>query len=326
MSERATERSRPSGASRQAPRAALHNWLGQHARALVFTLGEVARAPFGSALTAAVIALALALPGGLYVVVDNAAQLGTGLDDIAQISLFLKATVNDDSARRLADRLRAHAGIASVRLISREEALAEFRRLSGLGDVQGLFGGENPLPAVLVLRTTAARADDADVHRLVREMEALPEVDTTQSDLDWLKRLGAVLSLARRLLDVLSVVLGTGVLLVVASTMRVALQGRRGEIEVARLCGATDAFIRRPFLYAGAVYGLFGSLLAIMVLGGTLAWLHGPLARLAQLYTNGFRLEIPGAWEVLTFVAVGVALGLGGAWAAVTRQLHSMEP
>lgn len=326
MRERTGEKGRTPGASRPAPRTVLRAWATRHARALVFTLGEMARAPFASGLTAAVIAVALVLPAGLYLLVDNTAQLGKGLDGIAQVSLFLKTTVDDDAARRLAARLRTHAGIAHVEVITHEAALAEYRRLSGLSDVQGLFGGQNPLPAVLVLRTTAAGAGRTEVDHLVREMSALPEVTTAQTDFAWLKRLNAIVDLARRLLGVVSAVLGLGVLLVVANSVRVAVQGRRGEIEVARLCGATDAFIRRPFLYAGLLYGVLGSLLAMLVLGVAVAWLHGPLTRLAGLYTGGFSPRLPGLTGLLALLAAGGGLGLAGAWAAVTRQLAVMEP
>jgi len=302
----------------------LRIWLGRHLQALLFSVGEMWRAPAATALTVSVIAVALAVPAGMQIAVDNLGRLGGGLDRTLQVSLFLQPALDDADATALAGRLRERAGVAQVEVISREQALAEFVRLTGLGDVQALFGDTSPLPAVLVV--TPRDAGGAEAAALLAELEALVEVEAVQSDLQWSQRLEGWLELARRALVAFAALLGAGVLLVIGNTVRVAAQGRREEIAVARLCGATDSFIRRPFLYAGLLYGVLGAGLSCLLVGAAMLWLGGAVSQLSSLYMQRFSLVTPGVEEVVLFTCIGGALGLAGAWMAVRRLLAALEP
>jgi len=316
----------PEGASmrRRGLRVWLRAWQLRHAQTFFYTLGQVLRHPLNTLLTAAVIGIALALPAGLQVMLDNAHELTKGWDGSAQISLFLQPKVSEQQAQALARELEALPEISTVRYISRAQALEEFKALSGFGDVLHMLD-ENPLPAVLLL-TPLAQQSPAALEAMIQRLQARAEVDIAQLDMQWIKRVYAMLGVVHRILWVLAGLLGLSVLLVVGNTIRLAIQNRRDEIVVIKLIGGTDAFIRRPFLYTGFWYGLFGSLIALIMVLLAL-WLQAePVARLAALYDSHFQLRGPGFLTVLGLIVGGCLLGLAGSWLAVGRHLREIEP
>jgi len=319
-------------AARAAPRKAgprqrgLENYVIHHLRALFASLGQLARAPLATFMTAAVIGIALALPAGFHALLASVQTVAAGWEgDMAQISLFLKPSIKDDQAAGLAKRLRGMREVADVRYISPQQALAEFEQSSGLRDALAYLN-ENPLPAVLVVRPAEKYSTPAAAREVLHRFEALTEVDSAQLDLAWLERLHAMVGLAARGVWLLAVVLAVGVLLVVGNTIRLGIQNRRDEIIVTKLLGATDGFIRRPFVYGGMWYGMFGGLIALVVVNGLLLSLSGPTQQLAALYHSGFRLELLGGLASLIVLSVGAALGWLGAWLAVSRHLRDVEP
>jgi len=237
----------------------IKNYFLRHLQTLFFSLGQMARAPLATLMTVAVIGITLALPTGLYLLLDNLQRLSGGWDAGVQISLFLKQDIGDAEAGRIAERLRAREEIESVRYVSRQAALAEFKRLSGFGEALNLLD-ENPLPAVLLVRPKPAHGSPQAAAALARSLGETRGVDLAQLDLEWVKRLNAMLSLARRGVILLAGLLGLAVLLIVGNTIRLAVLNRRTEIEVVKLIGGTDRFIRRPFLYSGLLQGLAGAL------------------------------------------------------------------
>jgi cell division transport system permease protein len=301
------------------------SWLASHGHSLLSTLGQLSRSLAGTLMTIAMIGISLALPAVLYLLAENARVVGRGWDRSAQVSVFLRPAVDDARATALAAAVQRWADVESVRLVSRDEALAEYRALSGLGDALDALEG-NPLPAVLIVRPRGPEAGWAGQGGVLERLRALPEADATQIDLQWVRRLHAAMDMVERSVLGLAVVLCIGVVLVVANTVRAAIEGRRTEIEIAKLFGATDAFVRRPFLYTGLWYGLLGGVFAwLLVTVGYLA-LAGPVARLAQLYASEYRLLALSGEATLSLLTGGVALGLGGAWVAVGRHLRSIEP
>ena len=326
MSSPGAVRDQPGKALRMRAPGAFRVWVGRHLRALLFSMGEMWRAGTATALTVAVIGVALALPAALHVAVQNASRLGGDLDEALQVSLFLQPQIDDRAAAAVAERLRQRPGVAAVEVIGRAQALAEYVQLSGLSEMESLFGASNPLPAVLVVTPRVGGLSAESLSGLTEELSALPEVEAVESDLRWSRRLAGWTALVQRLLFVIAVLLGGGVLLVIGNTVRVAALGRREEIAVARLCGATDSFIRRPFLYAGLLYGLIGAALAAVIVFVTLAWLSGPVRELSELYLGGFMLRAPGYDEVVVLLLAGCLLGTAGAWFAVGRMLSSLEP
>ncbi len=322
------EAERPRAAPRKAgPRQrGLENYFTHHLRALFASLGQLVRAPLATLMTAAVIGIALALPAGFHALLASVQTVAAGWQgDMAQISLFLKPSIKEDQAAAMAKRLRAKPEVADVRYISPQQALAEFEQSSGLRDALAYLN-ENPLPAVLVVRPAEQYGTPAAARELLQRLGAMAEVDSAQLDLAWLERLHAMVGLAVRGVWLLAGVLAVGVLLVVGNTIRLGIQNRREEIIVTKLLGATDGFIRRPFVYGGMWYGLFGGLIALVVVNGLLLSLGGPAQQLAALYHSPFRLELLDGPASLMVLGAGAVLGWLGAWLAVSRHLRDVEP
>ncbi|HEY7841694.1 MAG TPA: permease-like cell division protein FtsX [Gammaproteobacteria bacterium] len=300
-------------------------WLAQHAQACVFSAGQMFRNPVGSLLTSAVIGISLALPAGFYLVLANVQQVTAGWGGTARISLFLEMDVAEERGRALAAELATRPAIEDVQYISREEALAEYQRMSGFAEaIAGL--PENPLPAVILVQPSSGGLEGDAGDRLIAELRAIPEVDTGQFDRQWVQRLFALLDILKRAVLVLAAVLAIGVLLIIGNTIRLAILNRREEIEINKLFGATNGFIRRPFLYAGLLHGVLGAVLAWLLVSVSLELMAGPVARLADLYGSGFRLTGLGPREVLYLAAGGGLLGLVGSWLAVHRHLREVGP
>ena len=298
------------------------NHLLRHLQALFGTLGQLARAPVATALTLAVLGVTLALPTTLYVALDNLGRLGGDMQRGAQLSLFLKRSLGEDEALRLAQQLRAMREVASVDYISRAAALEEFRRLSGFGAALEALR-DNPLPAVLVVRPVSD--DPAAAEELRERLAALPGVELAELDLAWLKRLAAILDIAERAILILAGLLGAAVLLIVGNTTRLAVISRRDEIEVIGLVGGTAAFIRRPFLYSGLLQGFVAGLLAWLLVALSVWLVSGPVEQLTSLYGTPAGLRGLGLGGGLMLAVAGAALGWLGARVAVGWQLRRYD-
>ena len=307
------------------PRGRVDAYFTHHLWVLVSSLGQLWRTPLSTLMTAAVIGIALALPAGLHVLLQNVQQLSTGWEGTAQISLFLKQDVPESRAKALADTVRGWEEVDDVRYISREQALAEFRELSGFGDALDSLD-ENPLPTVLVIRPAATHTDPAHMELLLGRLRGLEAVDLAQLDMEWIRRLNALIEVGKRGVLVLAALLALAILLVVGNTIRLTIFNRRQEIVVTKLIGATNAFIRRPFLYTGFWYGLMGAIIAWLLVGSLLGLLSGPVSRLSLLYNSGFSLGGLDLMTSATLLGVGILLGLTGSWLAVGRHLQSIEP
>ncbi len=299
-------------------------WLDQHRAACAMSLRKLLTSPLATLLTAAVIGIALALPTAFFALLHNAQSLGSDWDGAARISLYLGDAVAEAEGAALADQLAARSDIASTRHIGRDAALAEFRELSGFGEVLDSLG-ENPLPGVVVVHPLATAAPDA-VAALAEELGALKTVDDALVDLQWVQRLHAIIGVIQRTVAIVAALLGVAVLLVVGNTIRLDILGRREEIVVVKLIGATDGFVRRPFLYGGAIYGLLGGALAVLLVGLALGLIAEPARDLAQLYGSAFEFSGLNLDSALTLMLCGMLLGLGGAWLAVGRHLRDIEP
>ncbi len=272
-----------------------------------------------------VIAIALTLPTALALAIISVRDATGDFATAVNVSVFFKKDVSLDKARQLADSLRQRSGVASVTLVSSDDALKAFRDRSGFGKAVDALG-ENPLPHSLEVQPDAGATDPDQMDSLRRYIEAWPEVDLVQLDSQWVQRLNAILDLLREVVLGAAVLLGLGVLAIIGNTVRLEIFNRRAEIEVTKLVGGSNAFVRRPFLYTGLYYGLGGALVAtlLVVLGLTL--LNGPVSRLAASYGSAFRLMTPGLREVGELLALGALLGLIGAAVAVARHLARVEP
>ncbi|KLJ02487.1 permease-like cell division protein FtsX [Luteimonas sp. FCS-9] len=281
-------------------------WVDHHVYSFVASLGRVFRKPWSTALTIGVMAVALALPLGLWLVLDNVGRLGGSIDASREISVFLQQDVDAARADALAGELRARPDVGSVVHRTPDEGLAELRERGEFGQAIDVLD-ENPLPHVLVLTPAG------DEMLLADALRGLPEAELVQHDAQWRQRLDGWLRFGGRVVWVLAALLGLGALLVVGNTVRLDIQSRREELGVLQLLGATDGFIRRPFLYLGAWYGLAAGAVALALLGAAASALRAPLAELAASYGAAFALRGFGPLGVLAVLAGSTALGwLGG--------------
>lgn len=300
------------------------NHLLRHIQAALFSLGQMVRTPLASLMTIAVIGIALALPSGLYVLIDNMQRISGSWDTTARISVFLKMSVPESRAKYLAGRIEKIPAVANVEYVSPKAALEEFKRLSGFGETLNTL--DNPLPAVILVTPTSEAANDKDLQTLVERLKKNSEADLVQLDLQWVRRLNALLEIARRGATLLGVVLAAAVLLIIGNTIRLMVLNRRDEIEVIKLVGGTNAFIRRPFLYSGVYQGLFGAFAAWGLVGGSLALLKGPITSLVLLYGSDFSVQGL-SWQTSSALLLsGAFLGWIGSRIAVGRHLSEIEP
>jgi cell division transport system permease protein len=305
--------------------ARLGNWAARHGHAFVSTLGHLSRHALATALTVIAISLALALPLALGLLVSNVRALGGTLDESLGLSVYLKPGVAESQARALAGEVRAQPEVRSVTLISAAQGLALLRTQSGFGAALGSLT-DNPLPNVLEVHPAAEAATPPRLDALRARLAALPSVDAVQLDRDWALRFNAILAVAREALLVSAGLIAAGVIAVIGNTIRLEIQGRWAEIEVTKLVGGSNAFVRRPFLYAGVLYGVLAGLLGfgIVLLAGIA--LAEPLAALSAAYGGHFALQGPGPRELGVLVGVGALLGWLGAAVAASRQLARIEP
>ncbi len=306
--------------SRPAHHSAPAAWLDHHVYSVVASLGRFLGKPWASALTVGVMAVALALPLGLWLVLGNVARFSGQVQQSREVSVFLRADVDAARADALAGRLRGRDDVAAVELRLPDEGLAQLRA-AGLGEAIDALGGEsNPLPTLLVVTPAGDEA------LLAAALEALPEADLVQHDALWRQRLDGWLRFGRRVALVLAALLGLGALLVVGNTVRLDIQARREEIGVLQHLGASDGFIRRPFLYLGAWYGLGAGLLAIALLSAAALALRAPLAELAASYGSHFALSGFDPVAALGVVAGAALLGWLGAGVVTGHYLRQTRP
>ncbi|CAM3383284.1 permease-like cell division protein FtsX [Halomonas lysinitropha] len=298
-------------------------WARHHRTMAVDSGRRLLRRPLGSLMTMLAIAIALVLPAGLWLTLDSARLLDAELEESATLTAYLEIGIAEGEAGRIEEALAAQAGVAGTRLITAAEGMAEFQQALGLRDALMRLEG-NPLPASVVVRP--GDPDPEAVRGLAEALEGVPGVDEVRLDLAWLERLRHLAELGQRVTLALGVLFGLGVLLVVGNTIRLAVENRRQEIEVVTLIGATHAFVRRPFLYSGAWFGLGGGLLAwgLLTLGSD--WLSAPVSALAASYGASFHLPRLGPEGSTILLGCSTLLGWLGAWIAVNRHLAEIRP
>jgi cell division transport system permease protein len=294
-------------------------WLRHHWLSLATTLGRLAQQPLATALNAAAIGVALALPFGGYVLLDNGRTLARHVSGDPQMAVFLSLDATRADVERIGAELKRAAGVRSLRFVPRDEAFAELKRSEGIGDIVAALR-TNPLPDAYVVDLDPSQAAAAET--LAERLRQLPRVDRIQLDSTWMKRLDAIIGLGRTAVAVLAMFLAIGLVAVTFNTVRLQIVTQAQEIEVARLVGATDGYVRRPFLYLGAVLGALGGVVAAAAIAAAVAALNGDVARLAATYGSSFRLALPGAADQLSLVAFAAGLGWIGAYLSVSRHLR----
>lgn len=281
--------------------------------------------PLSTLMTVAVIAIALSLPAGLYVLLNDLQTVVVGWQGSAQVSVFLKKSVSEKQSQALGQSIERWKEISSVQLISAKQALEEFQQQSGFGDALAILN-ENPLPAVLIVKPGNDFLSTESLQPLAARLRQLAEVDLVQLDFQWIERLNQLIALGKRGALILSILLAIAVLLVIGNTIRLTIFNRREEILVTKLIGATNQFIRRPFLYTGFWYGVFGAIVSILLITILFLLIAEPVRSLAQLYSSPFQLSGMTLLDTGVVFLTAVGLGLVGSWIAVTRHIRSIEP
>jgi len=271
-----------------------------------------------------VIAVTLAIPASLSLVVKNAQSFSAGWDNALDFSIYLQRGLNQSEAEGLARLIEQRADVESVQLITASNALEEFKQQSGFGAALDQLS-ENPLPHTLVVRPGPANTSQSMI-LLQEELGNLPEADVVQVDTEWVRRFHAILDMIKQAILIGASLLGVAIVVIIGNTIRLDIQNRREEIEVTKLIGASNAFVRRPFLWSGFWYGLFGGLLALGLVQYGLYLLEQPAARLAGLYQSAITVLDLSVTESASILGVGVLLGLVGSWFAAARHMRRIEP
>lgn len=300
-----------------------HAWLESHKASFIDSFLRLVKHPFSSFFTCLVIAIALSLPMGLSIILKNINGLAGSWQQAAQISLFLHLEVDDNKAKQLEQELLENTHIEKVELIDKQQALEEFQQQTGLGEALKSLPS-NPLPAVIIV--TPKALDQVQITELQQQLQQNPDVDRAELDMQWLERLMAILKLGEKFVFGIAVLLIAALLLVIGNTIRLAIENRRAEIEVIKLVGGTDGYIRRPFIYMGTLYGLIAGLLAWAMLAFGLNWINTYVIQLAGLYASEFKLSSVPFNDACSLITGAVLLGWIGAWLAVARHLRDLAP
>jgi len=302
----------------------LNAYRDLHAHAFFSSLGRLVASPFTSIMTIAVLAIAISLASGFYILVNNLQQLTGNLETSNQISLFLRDDVSEMHANKLANNVRENVNIKEVKLITREQALAEFKSYSGFGAVIDRLE-ENPLPIVIQVLAKNTLDDKQELASLFKSFQQYPEVDFAQMDIQWLERLQSIVSLARLFASLVNILLAAAVLFIIGNTVRLELHARREEVVIAKLVGATNSFIYRPFLYTGFWIGFISGVSAWFIGTTLMLILRQSVETLSDLYRGGLHLVFLSFPETMAMIFIASLLGIFGSWVVLICQLQKTK-
>jgi cell division transport system permease protein len=297
--------------------------LNEHLRVLRFTLRHMLLTPNASLLNILIIGIALSLPVGGYVLLKSVRTLGAQVAGTPQISVFLASGTGTGEIDKIGDKLRQHPGIKRVEFVPRDTALKKLQQSTGLADVIGGLS-QNPLPDAFVIYPKDGNA--AALETLRDELKTWQHFEHIQLDSAWVHKLEALLDFGRMAVAILAALLSFALIAITFNTIRLQILTRREEIEVAKLIGATDAFIRRPFLYFGLTQGLLGGIAAWLLVAASLQLLNHQIGTLTQLYASNFSLQHLSPVDSLTLLGFSAYLGWLGAWFSVSQHLWQIEP
>jgi cell division transport system permease protein len=324
MATRHNKTTDPWGAAgTQTAAARLRRWARDHRRMARESLIYVSQRFGTSVLVWLLIGIALALPGGLYLLQTNLASMSDRWEGRPGITVYLRVDADAQLGRTLRDELADDPAVQRVTLITADAALAEFEKFTGVSDALAHLD-KNPLPASLRI----VLKDGTDPQRfdaIATGLRARAGVDDVTVEKTWIERVQAMTAVVRRLSWVLAAMFAVGAVLVTATSVRLAIEARLEELRVMKLVGATQAYVRRPFLYFGLFYGLGGGVAGAMLISAVLGILEGPLAALLGSY--GQTLE-PAGLDLLFFAALvlsGGVLGVAGALLAARQRLSNLQ-
>ncbi len=305
--------------------ASIKTWAARHAQTAVGTLGRLSQQWLPSAFMVLVIGIALTLPACLQLVLINARLASGDWNRAVEVSVYFKSGTAIAQVEQLAAATRRRGDVSNVRVIPADAALVEFRKQSGFGEALAALN-DNPLPHAMIVRPRADAIRGTALAELVDALRQSPEVELAQLDAAWVERFNAILDILNRAAVIVGVLLALAVVVIVGNAIRADIQSRRDEIEVAKLVGGSDAFVRRPFLYTGIWYGLAGGTLALVIIAVVVSLLNRPVKQLAALYGSPFELSGLGFINGVIVLGTAVTLGWLGSYVAATRYLRQIEP
>jgi len=299
-------------------------YITHHKEAINYSLSRLWQSHASTWITLAAIAIALSLPASLHLLLKNLKTLTDDKREVPTISLYIKQEITEQQARDTGELIEDLTEIDKVVFIAKSEALEEFQKMSGFDEAFKALD-KNPLPHVLVVtpRMNLFGEPGLDMQKLSDKLEGYSEVDLVQMDLEWVQRLRGIFRIVERSIMVISILLALTVLLVIGNTIRLDILNRKEEIDVSKLIGATSAYIRRPFIYSGIWYGLFGGVLSLVIVHVALYSLTSPVNELAKLYSSSFEIKGLGVITTLYVLLASSLLGMVGAWVAVGRHLKT---
>lgn len=297
----------------------------RHLQQGIGSLGDLWRTPFTSIMTVLVLGISLTLPATLHVFVKNANQISAQWDSASEISLFLKLSISEKQALQFVERIKLYPEIGNVEYISSQDALTQFKASSGFGEALSYLDS-NPLPATVLVTPTSRSSKTEAAQELLQKLEQEREVEQGKLDLEWLTRLEAIARLIEDVVLGLAVLLCLSVVLIIGNTIRLAILNQKDAIAVMKLVGATDAFIQRPFLYAGVWYGVLGGLVASISVSILVYYFSTSIVELTELYHSSFSLENLDTSEMIFLIVLAVLLGLSGSFISVRKHIRAIEP
>lgn len=299
--------------------------LAYHMQAAIQSLNVLCRKPLATIMTSLVIAIALALPALFWVFSDNMAKLTASWQRGGHVSLYLKPGLSEAEQQLLVQKVRETDGVAQISLKSSTEGLSELTQQEGMQDIMRYLP-ENPLPAVVDVVPALTIDSPAKLDLLARKLQTIAQVEHAKIDMEWISRLHALLGFAAKFADALLALLAMAVIMIVGTTLRLALHSRQEEIQVLKLIGAKDPFILRPFLYSGVWYGVLGAIFAVFMVNIFIFSLGSAINQLAVAYQMHYPLTGLSFRQVLLLALFAIILGWMGARLSVKRQLASIEP
>ena len=296
-----------------------------HLHAAINSFNFLCRRPIATLITVVVIAITLTLPTLFWVFTNNLSQLTVNWQKSGTVSLYLKPGLTVGQQNQLVTDIRHTQGVGEVTLKTPAEGIKELQRQEGMNDIMRYLP-ENPLPALIEVTPALALNTPPKMEQLFNRLKALPQVEQAKLDMDWIRRLHAILGFAAEIANALMILLASAVVLIVGNTLRLAIHNRYEEIRVLKLIGASDQFIVRPFLYTGVWYGLIGAVFAVLFVNIFMLSLAVGLQELASAYSMHYPLKGLTVFQAYLIVLAAISLSLLGARLAVKRQLASIEP
>jgi len=313
---------KPTPVSIPAERSNLQVWIAHHKLALTNSLDRIKQSPIPTILTILVVGVALALPAALQVVIKNLEATQESLTEQSQITLFIKSTTHSLTINTLVEELQAKAEITEVEFIPAAKAWSDFKQSTGLENADSVLD-HNPLPPTIIVKPSL-NASAENIEKLSQELQEIPSVEMAKVDMLWIQRLYSVVDFIKYTSIAISIFLIFTVLIVIGNTIKMLGQNFHDEIIVSKLVGASDGYVRRPFLYSGIIYGFSGAICAIFFVFIGILLLLPKLTEIAMLYQTELNLAVLGINDIFSLLLIGIILGLGGAWISANRLINSM--